>query len=417
MTITTLAQATAPLYDKPGAAQRIFALFAFAYLLSAALRSVNAVLAPELTREFNLSASSLGLLSSVYFLGFMSAQLPLGVWLDRYGPRRVEAALLCVALAGIALFATAQSLGWLILGRLLFGVGVSACLMAPYTGFRTWFSGPLNARLSSWMLTSGSLGMIVSTLPVQWALPLIGWRQVFWVAFALVACAVVLLWVFAPKHQSAARSSTSAAPSYGEVFKHAQFKALAPFLVLMYGGLLAFQTLWIGPWLAQVTHWTASEAAWGILGVHAAMGVMFVGWGSFLPRLMAKGYTAPQLIARLLPIGFILLALVIALTPHWPGLAGLLWALAFAGISVTSLSQITLAQSFPAALAGRVNTASNLLIFGGAFAMQWFIGGLIDGFAALGFGTVACFQASFAIVLLLMIASWVWYISQARTRL
>ncbi len=404
-------------YDNSHSAFRIFALFAFAYLLSAALRSVNAVLAPELTREFNLSASSLGLLSSVYFLGFMSAQLPLGVWLDRYGPRRVEAALLCVALAGIALFATAQSLSWLIVGRFLFGAGVSACLMAPYTGFRAWFRGPLNARLSSWMLTSGSLGMICSSLPVQWALPFLGWRNVFWVAFALVACAAVLLWVFAPKHQSVAAAPHSVKLSYREIFLHPQFVALAPFLVLMYGGLLAFQTLWIGPWLTQVTQWTAAQAAWGILGVHAAMGAMFVLWGALLPRLMAKGTTAPQLIGRLLPFGFALLAMVIVVTPLWPALAGVLWALSFAGISVTSLSQITLAQRFPAPMAGRVNTASNLLIFGGAFAMQWLIGGLIDGFARLGLDTVPRFQASFAIVLALMMGSWAWYVSRARVSL
>jgi predicted MFS family arabinose efflux permease len=404
-------------YDNTRAAFRIFALFAFAYLLSAALRSVNAVLAPELTREFNLSASSLGLLSSVYFLGFMSAQLPLGVWLDRYGPRRVEAALLCVALAGIALFATAQSLGWLIAGRFLFGVGVSACLMAPYTGFRAWFRGPLNARLSSWMLTSGSLGMICSSLPVQWALPFIGWRLVFWVAFALVACAVVLLWFFAPRHQTTVPSFQGPTLSYREIFIHPQFIALAPFLVLMYGGLLAFQTLWIGPWLTQVTQWSAAQAAWGILAVHAAMGLMFVVWGALLPRLMAKGTTALHLITRLLPIGFVLIAIVIVITPQRPAFAGVLWALSFAGISVTSLSQITLAQSFPAAMAGRVNTASNLLIFGGAFAMQWFIGGLIDGFASLGLSTVPRFQASFAIVLALMIGSWAWYASKARVRL
>jgi predicted MFS family arabinose efflux permease len=404
-------------YDNTRSAFRIFALFAFAYLLSAALRSVNAVLAPELTREFNLSASSLGLLSSVYFLGFMSAQLPLGVWLDRYGPRRVEAALLCVALAGIALFATAQSLSWLIAGRFLFGVGVSACLMAPYTGFRAWFRGPLNARLSSWMLTSGSLGMICSSLPVQWALPFMGWRLVFWVAFALVACAVFLLWFFAPRHQTTVPSFQGPTLSYREIFIHPQFIALAPFLVLMYGGLLAFQTLWIGPWLTQVTQWSAAQAAWGILAVHAAMGLMFVVWGALLPRLMAKGYTALHLITRLLPIGFVLIAIVIVITPQRPAFAGVLWALSFAGISVTSLSQITLAQSFPAAMAGRVNTASNLLIFGGAFAMQWFIGGLIDGFASLGLSTVPRFQASFAIVLALMIGSWAWYTSKARVRL
>ncbi len=403
-------------YDKPASAIGIFALFAFAYVMSAALRSVNAVLAPDLIREFHLSASELGLLSAMYFLGFTATQWPLGPWLDRHGPRRVEAALLCVALIGVALFALAQSLPWLILGRLLFGVGVASCLMAPYTGFRRWFSPSLNARVSSWMLTCGSIGMIVSTLPVQWALPLIGWRAVFWVGFALVALAASLIWLFSPRDVShQVTSGEQAQLSYRDIFLHPEIKLLTPFLICMYGGLLAIQTLWIGPWFTQVTHWSASEAAWGILAVHAAMGTMFVFWGSVLPRLLAQGHTARSLIKRLLPIGFALLALVMLWSPHAPALTAALWAAAFAGISVTGLSQITIARSFPAELAGRVNTATNLVMFGGAFAMQWAIGGMIDGFAKLGLDVTSRYQAAFGIVLLLMIASWAWYVFGKRS--
>lgn len=398
-------------YDQPLKAFSIFGVFAFAYLLSAALRSVNAVLAPELIREFGLSASALGLLSAMYFLGFTAMQWPLGPWLDRYGPRRVECALLLITLLGVALFAMAQSLTWLIVGRLLFGVGVASCLMAPYTGYRRWFSSTTNARFASWMLSCGSLGMILSTLPVQWALPLIGWRAVFWVGFAMVALAIVLIWFFSPREpwQAVAHGSGSSASGYREVVSHSEFKLLIPFMLFMYGGLLAIQTLWIGPWFTQVAGWSAANAAWGVLHVHAAMGLMFFVWGTFLPRLLARGYTAPGMIKKLLPLGFALTALVIVVSPHAPAWAAVLWALAFAGISVTGLSQITIARSFPVALAGRINTATNLLLFSGAFIMQWAIGGMIDGFRALGMSLISSYQAAFAVVLLLMIASWAWY--------
>jgi MFS family permease len=390
-------------------AYSIFALFAFAYLMSTALRSINAVLAPELIREFHLSASALGLLSAVYFLGFTAAQWPLGPWLDKHGPRKVEVALLCIAMLGVALFAFAQSLAWLTVGRLLFGVGVSACLMAPYTGYRGWFSSALNARLSSWMLTVGSLGMIVSTLPVQWALPLIGWRAVFGVAFVLLLAAVVLLWSFAPRSTHNTTAATTGQAGYQAIFKHSEFRALAPFLVCTYGCILAIQTLWIGPWYTQVAGYTQAQAAWGVLGVHAAMGMMFLIWGGVLPHLLARGLTAQRLTALLMPIGLLLLAAAVTLSPIVPSLAWLLWALAFAGCSVISVSQITIARYFPPTFAGRANTATNFMIFSGAFVMQWAIGVLIDGFAALGFNQTQRFQAAFGVGLLLMLLSWAWY--------
>jgi MFS family permease len=397
-------------FDQPRKAYAIFALFAFAYLMSTALRSINAVLAPELIREFHLSASALGLLSAVYFLGFTAAQWPLGPWLDKHGPRKVESALLCIAMLGVALFAFAHNLTWLTIGRLLFGVGVSACLMAPYTGYRSWFSGAVNARFSSWMLTVGSTGMIVSTLPVQWALPLIGWRAVFGVAFVLLFAAVALLWFFSPRTASGASSdNASVKAGYRDVFAHPEFKALAPFLLCTYGTVLAIQTLWIGPWYTQVAGYTQAQAAWGVLGVHAAMGTMFLIWGAVLPKLLQRGLTAQRLTARLMPIGLMLIGLAIMFSPIYPSFAAVLWALAFAGTSVISVSQITIARYFPLSLAGRANTATNLMIFSGAFVMQWAIGGLMDGFASLGLGQAQRFQAAFGIGLLLMCLSWAWY--------
>jgi MFS family permease len=395
----------------------VFAVFALAYLLSAALRSVNAVIAPELVRDFSLSASELGFLSAMYFLGFTATQWPLGHWLDRFGPRKVESILLCVAVLGCLVFAQASTFTELSIGRLLFGIGVSACLMAPYTGFRHWFDPALNARLSTWMLTTGSVGMIVSSAPVQWAVPVIGWRGVFWAALAALLLAIALIWRYSPavpkpQVSAASASNTALSQSYAAVFRHAYFRSMVPFLVLMYGGLLAVQTLWVGPWLTQVTGYSAAQAAWSILVVHAAMGSAFLAWGLALPRLLSRGYTASTLIRNLLPLGLALWALVIALGAQAGAWAWVLWAVAFAGISVTSMSQITLSQYFVPQLAGRVNTAANLLIFGGAFALQWLVGVCIDAFGAAGLSRVASFQAAFALLLALMAASYLWFIAR-----
>jgi MFS family permease len=151
----------------------VFGAFAFNYFLSALLRAVVATLAPEFARELQLSAGDLGLLAGAYFLGFACMQLPRGPALDRHGARRVLLTLLVGAAAGCLGFALARNFGQMVLARLLIGVGVSASLMAPLAAFVRLLPPALQLRLNSWMLMSGSLGMVASTLPEQalWAGP------------------------------------------------------------------------------------------------------------------------------------------------------------------------------------------------------------------------------------------------------
>ena len=113
---------------------RIYAAFAAGYLMSYLFRVVNAVISPELTRELGLHPSALGLLTSTYFVAFAAMQIPAGIMLDRYGPRRIEPVLLAIAAAGAFTFAAAESLGGLTVARALIGAGVSVCLMAPLKG-------------------------------------------------------------------------------------------------------------------------------------------------------------------------------------------------------------------------------------------------------------------------------------------
>ena len=119
---------------------RVFLAFASGYFMSYGLRSVNAVIAPELIAEFGLTNAQLGSLSSAYFLAFASVQVPLGVLLDRFGSRRVDATLLLVAAGGCVLFAGARSAAMLWVARALIGVGVSAALMASLRAFRFWYA-------------------------------------------------------------------------------------------------------------------------------------------------------------------------------------------------------------------------------------------------------------------------------------
>ncbi|MEY3639440.1 MAG: L-galactonate transporter [Pseudomonadota bacterium] len=146
----------------------VFFSFAFAYLLSTLLRAITATLSPILTVEFGLDASDLGLLAGGYFFGFALTQLPMGHWLDRHGPKKVIISFLTVAVLGCLAFSWASNFSGLLLARVMIGVGVSACLMAPLTGYRRWLAIDKQQRANSWMLMTGALGMLASTLPVQW---------------------------------------------------------------------------------------------------------------------------------------------------------------------------------------------------------------------------------------------------------
>src|SRR5690606_24792198 len=173
----------------PGAAARVFAALAAGYVLSYGLRSVNAAIAPELVADLGLSNAALGGLTSAYFFAFAALQLPLGIWLDRYGSRRTNGILLMVAALGCAIFALADSFVMLWIGRALIGAGVAGALMSAVRVYRFWFQPHLQQSLMAWMLVAGSMGALAATVPVRLSLPVIGWRGVFLAAAVLLVLA------------------------------------------------------------------------------------------------------------------------------------------------------------------------------------------------------------------------------------
>lgn len=370
----------------------VFGVFAFAYFFSTLLRAVMATLAPVFSAELGLAAGQLGLLAGAYFLGFAAMQLPLGSALDRWGPRRVAVGFLAVAVAGCLAFAAARSLGQLLLARLLIGVGVAACLMAPLTCYRRLFSLGAQLRANSWMLMTGSLGMLASTLPVQWLLPLAGWRGLFAGVAACLLLALVLVWRIVPRDAPLAPACGAADGGYRAVFTAPALLRVAPLALVVSGGTAALQTLWIGPWLTQVGGLSPAAAAQGLFGVNLAMLLAFLGWGLAMPRLVASGWAGERLIAVTWPLGVGLGALAVWLGPQAPPW---LWALWCVATSVVSLAQPALAQAFPPALAGRALSAFNLLVFAGVFALQWGIGLAIDALQARGWPPVAAYRMAF----------------------
>lgn len=407
------------------AAVIVFLAFAFAYFLSALVRAVTATLAPTLSQEFSLQASDLGLLAGGYFLGFAATQLPLGTWLDRHGPRKVALGFLGVAVVGSLVFSVATGFSGLLAGRVLCGAGVSACLMAPLTGYRRWFEPTAQMRANSWMLMTGSLGMVASTLPVQWALPLVGWRPLFWGLAALIALSMVVIAVWVPGWAAAQRSTSNGdgakagsggsvatvPPGYAMVWRHPYFQRLAPLGFFVYGGMVAMQTLWAGPWMQRVAGYTPLEAATGLFWINVSMLCTFWTWGMVNPWLLRKGLGADRLMTAGLPLCLLVLLGILLAGPQAGGGA---WALFCVSSTFVSLSQPAVALAFPQALAGRALSAYNLVIFAGVFVVQWGIGLGVDAFAAAGLSTVQSFQAAMAVYLACNAAAYAWFLLQGR---
>lgn len=363
---------------RPGLVLRLFLPFAAGYFLSYVFRTVNAVAAPDLVADTGLSANALGLLTSTYMAAFAVLQLPLGLLLDRFGPRRVEAALLLLSALGSLIFALADGLVGLSFGRALIGAGVSGCMMAAFKAFAMWFPPQRLPVVNACLMVFGALGAISATVPVEWFLGLLDWRALFvgLAGFTLVVAASVH--GFVPDHDAPPGHLTLRAQigGLGEVFRDRLFQGLAPLAALSMGGSLAIIGLWLGPWLRDVAALERGAVAGHLMLVTTAMGVGFLAMGVLTDRLTRVGLRA-MTVAGVGMAGFVAVIVVLAAggagnALRWPLLAALGF-LATAG----SVSYSMLSQHFPRDYAGRANTALNVLVFASAFAVQWGMGTIL----------------------------------------
>jgi MFS family permease len=391
---------------------RIVPAFALGYFLSYGLRSVNAVIAPEIMRELAFSASDLGLLTSAYFLGFGLFQIPLGLLLDRFGPRRVEAVLLLLAAAGCLVFAKGHSLPTLAGGRALIGLGVSACLMGSFKAFSQWFPMERMPALTATIMIAGGLGALSSSLPVAMVLPWLGWRGVLYaVAGVLVLSSALLMTV--PEHPGLVLASSwrEQMRSLRAVYCNRVFWRYAPQANLAVGGFMALHGLWAVPWLMTVDGLSRAEAAQILFDVALAMlaGFFFVatcsGW------LLRRGIRPMHLLTFGMGLG-VLAGLSIVLGLAEPQL---MWPVLGFAFSLSNIAYPLLTGAFPVAFAGRVNTALNLAAFVGAFALQWGIGAAIDGLGALGVERLLAYKFTLAGLVACQALAYLWFLQPVNT--
>ena len=397
-------QASTDLSLSPRLLALVFAPFAAGFFFSYVFRNVNAVIARDLAAEFSLTSADIGLLTSMYLLSFAAMQVPVGVFLDRYGPRRVVASLLGIAGLGALGFALAGSLVELALGRALIGLGVSACLMGSFKAFTLWFPLARLATLNGWMIAFGGLGGLAATSPLEALLEPLGWRAVFvGMAAGCVLSAAAIFFVVPEKPLPGAGEGWGVAfARMGRVFGTLSFWRIGLPLMICHGAYQAMQGLWLAPWLidvgglaraAMAAHMFATALAY-------ATGALFFGW--FADFLADRGVSRLGLYKLGTATGvaaFICIAFDLV-----PAKMPLLAVYGFSTIS-GSLAYALLTRLFPPEMTGRVNTAVNVAFFLVSFLFQIGVGAVLrlfpvadgryspDGYM-LAFGLIAATQCT-----------------------
>jgi len=394
-------------------ALRVFFCFAFGYLLSYGLRAINAVIAPNLISDLGISNSTLGALSSAYFIGFFFMQIPLGHWLDQYGSRKSESFMMLFAVLGASCFAIADSVAYLTIGRGLIGVGVSACLMSALTFYKRWFKPEQQATLASAMLMFGTAGAILMTIPVEMALPVIGWRGVFWVMVGLLVLAIVGIFYGIPKatdplpvtknHNE--KGAFGWLKGYVPILKSGYFLQVLPMGIFNQGGFHAIQTLWLGAWFSDIVRLPNHEVA-NYLFIFNLVILASYAANLFSPRFLnKKGVSTFRYASIVSGFAIIFQILALYLPPNYSSICLFLF-----GLCSTSfiLAQSQFSQFFPNSISGKASTSFNMLIFAGAFTTQWGIGLLMDYFIGHGNLKPEALQFSLLILLIIQIASYIW---------
>jgi predicted MFS family arabinose efflux permease len=386
----------------------VFVPFALGHYLSSLLRNVNAVLAPHLVGALALTPGQLGLLTSAFFFAFALVQLPVGIALDRYGPRKVQVVLLMLAATGTLLFATGSSFGQLVLARAVIGCGLGGCFMSAVKAITTWISPKRLPSVQGYLIAVGGLGAASSTMPVRMLLQHIDWRGLFMLLAALTACSGLLIWLITPR----SRAPGGALPtvrSVLDVYRAPAFRATISLVLVPHAIFFGIQGLWIGRWLSDVARFPDAAVAYLLY-----MGMASVIFGAIAVGMITewagrRGIEALDVAA----VGvFLFIVVQVAIVCNWRPSLQLLSVLFTLVGTITGIEYAIVAQSLPRALTGRAATCLNLLIFIGAFVVQAGFG-LIVGMwrpdAASHFPAVA-YRVAFGVLVALQLPGLLGYV-------
>jgi MFS family permease len=389
----------------------VFTLFTAAYFMSYFYRSANAVIAPDLSREMALGAAQLGLMTSLFYAAFAVVQIPLGVGLDRWGPRWVTPGLMLVGAGGSLVFAAAMSFGSLALGRALIGMGMAGVLMGSLKVFSQWFPARRFATVSGMLVGIGSMGALFAATPMAVLNSHFGWRSIFLVGAVLTAAiaAAIMVWTRNTPPGVAWTGYASGQGSVRDVFGDRRFWRIAPLTFFLAGTILGFQGLWAGPYLYDTQ---------GLAGVQVGNILLLLGIGSTL-GFASSGWLGDRFgLARVIVVMsaiFVFCQYALALVPPPTAIRILYFLFGYTGAyNVMLLAQVR--HIFPLTMTGKAVSSVNLFAIGGTFVLQWCMGLIIGLFSANDAGQYPsqAYSAALAFTATGTLLALLWYLPLAR---
>jgi MFS family permease len=386
--------------------------FAAGYYLSYVFRTINALIAGTLTQELGLSPADLGLLTSVYFLAMAAVQIPLGVVLDRLGPRPVQSGCLLFAAVGAVVFACAVSMPWLLVGRALIGLGFSAALMASLKAIVLWFPKERIALANGWVVMLGALGAVTATLPAESLVALCGWRWMFLQLAVATALCALSIFIIVPEAAVVAPISRAPRVKLRDIYRDTRFLRLAPLSTMCIGTAWSLQGLWAAPWLEHVEGLDRLAVVHHLLvmGVTLSLGALLLGWGA--DRLRRRGVTRETFLA-VIAVAFIAAQLALAVRAPVPTYVS--WSLIAAVGAATVLSFAILPEYFPKEMSARANAALNILHLVGAFLLQYVTGVIVSLWPPeAGHPPAEAYQAAVGFGVVLQSMALLWFLATAR---
>lgn len=376
-------------------------------------RSALGVIAPELSADLALSPAMLGAANGMFFAAILVMQLPVGIALDRLGPRLVVAGLSVIAVLGLVLQGLATDGTTLLVARALIGIGCAASFMSAVVLCARWYAGGDMTLALSRIFALSQIGILLAGAPLAWLAGWLGWRDAFLISALLTGLAALAWWRLVqndPPHKPApARKPESLREALRGQFSIWRLPGLSRVLALHLVAYAAAATvigLWAGPYLADV-HGLDAKArgrALAAMGLAMPIGLLLVGplEKHFFPR--AALITAGAALSALMLIGLALWP-----TPPLPVALGLLVGLIF--FSSYPVLLVTEARGlFPDHLVGRGATTVNMAQLVGSALLPLLVG-LVIGFFPIeeAVRPEAAYRAGFAVLagsLLLGLAGW-----------
>lgn len=401
------------------AALRVFVFFSIGYFVSYLFRGLNIGFAAYLIDEMGLSAADLGMLTSLYFLGFAAAQIPAGAALDTWGPRRVTAALLLLAAAGSLIFGASSGFAGLMAGRLLIGAGVAVSLAAALQALAQQFANHRLPAVNGTLIAIGGLGGVLVGTPLTALLEHMSWRSASYGMAAFTALVAAGLWfgaVDAPVHEARRSSMLDQFKGTWEIMHSKLFWQMTFYPAVGAGVFYGVQSLWVKPYLLDVNGLglMTADALISLLGVAAVVGS--IGLGVLARRLERVGISLYAVCGLSLLI-FLAIQLLVLLDAPVP--KTVLWFGYGCFGSCSVLMYAVLVETFPRSMWGRVNTTFTMLGFFFIFAFQNIIGWIVELWAPIGPGVypAQAHQAAWWVFWVVQALSAVWYFWPSSKRL